>query len=95
MIQVSPPPSVVIAASRAARSAFICAAVEPVDVTAVAPFVILAGRWFAISVTVGFRSCPSRNAPTPPVTVSRTVRSASGLPTFSSSLDMTVMVLAL
>jgi hypothetical protein len=40
-------PGVVTAASRPARSAFICAAVVPVDVTAVAPFVMAAGRVLA------------------------------------------------
>ena len=47
MIQVSPAPSVVIDASIADESALICAAVDPVVVTAVAPFVIAAGRRFA------------------------------------------------
>ena len=80
MIHVSPPPSVVIAASIPARSALICAAVEPVDVIAVAPFVIAAGRRSAESVTVFVRNWPSRYAATPATTVSLTVRSASGSP---------------
>ena len=44
----------------AARSALICAAVDPVDVIAVAPFVIAAGRRFALSVTVFVKNCASR-----------------------------------
>ena len=54
--------AVVMAASIAARSALICAAVVPVDVTAVAPFVIAAGRTLAESVTVFVNSCASRYA---------------------------------
>ena len=44
-----PPPFVVMAASMPARSAVICAAVDPVDVIAVAPFVIAAGRMIGSS----------------------------------------------
>jgi hypothetical protein len=62
-------PGVVTAASSAARSAFVCAAVVPVLVTAVAPFVMAAGLVFATSVTVFVKSCASRNAPTPVVVV--------------------------
>ena len=88
-------PGVVIAASMPARSALICAAVEPVDVIAVAPFVIAAGRRFADSVTVFVRNCASRYAATPAITVSRTVRSASGSPSFRSSSDSTTILPAL
>jgi hypothetical protein len=95
MIHVNEVAVVVIAASMPARSAEICAAVDPVLVIAVAPFVIAAGHKFADSVTVFVRNCPSRNAATPAITVSRTVRSASGSPIFSSSSDNTTILAAL
>jgi hypothetical protein len=92
MIQTSGP-GVVTAASRPARSAFICAAVVPVLViAAVAPFVMAAGLVFATGVTVFVRSCASRYAVTPAVTVWRTVRSAAGFPSCSNSLDKATIV---
>jgi len=53
--------------------------------TAVAPFVIAAGRTFALRVTVFVSNCASRYAETPLATVSRTVRSALGFDSFRSS----------
>ena len=74
-----------MAASIAARSALMGAAVEPVDAIAVAPLVIAAGRRFARERDRVSQNCASRNAATPAATVSRTVRSASGSPSFRSS----------
>ena len=95
MTHVSPEPGLVIAASIAARSAAIAAGVAPVLVTAGAPTVTAAGRTCATAVTVLVKNCASTYAATPRITVSRTVCSLSGLPTFSSSFDSTTIFPAL